>query len=252
MRDDVVGGDRLPAVRAGHGRGEEFPAGPMLETHRGYLLRRHPAIAPGNADPGVSPYIRGHAPRASAASPDAFLKEEPVLTLEAGGCGPRHPTIGDVEWHDSRTTLMSGAAASAIARCPCGPEVPEPNRAPRYSSGGSTRIRTMRSLTTWLARSLLIGVAGLGWGNSRAPGSCSTVLVDDAASGRVSRHAPTRVAVNTTTCSCPEIKCGRNTVASCSVMCEAPSKARCTCASCSGPPVNQIIGDNLCVCRLGL
>ena len=56
MRDDVVGGDRLPAVRAGHGRGEEFPAGPMLETHRGSLLRRHPAIAPGNADPGVSPY----------------------------------------------------------------------------------------------------------------------------------------------------------------------------------------------------
>ena len=78
------------------------------------------------------PTISGHAPRASAASPDAFLKEEPVLTLEAGGCGARHPTIGDVEWHDSRTTLMSGAAASAIARCPCEPEVPQPNRAPRY------------------------------------------------------------------------------------------------------------------------
>src|SRR5262249_49954674 len=44
----------------------------------------------------------------------------------------RHPTIGDVEWHDSRTTRMSGAAASAIARCPCEPEVPQPNRAPRY------------------------------------------------------------------------------------------------------------------------
>lgn len=28
----------------------------MLETHRRSLLRRHPAIAPGNADPGVLPY----------------------------------------------------------------------------------------------------------------------------------------------------------------------------------------------------
>src|SRR5262249_43464439 len=119
------------------------------------------------------------------------------------------------------------------------------------SSAGSTRIRTMRSLTTWLARSLLIGVAGLGWGNSRAPGSCSTALFDDAVSGRVSRHAPTRVAVNTTRCSCPEIKCGVIIAASCSVLCEAPSKAQCTCARCNGPPVNQIISENSCVCQRG-